>query len=128
MPKRVAGCVLTFFVMAAVWLIIDLGSIENVLAFFGNVLSNHVLGLAPAALGKLMNLKNAAVPIVSALICLAADAVLRRGLSGKEETVGFTVFKSVTAILLLVTFILCVTLLLPQFPSLASSVLEAPFI
>ena len=125
---RAFGSVLTFLVVMVGWSVVASGGLDDIAAFCRSVLSNQLFYISHSAADKLFNLKFIILPVLGIAVSLAASRVLEKWDEKSSERMSATVFKYVTAVLLLLFFALGITLLLPQFPGLSSDVFGVNFI
>jgi len=102
--------------------------LSDMAGFCGSVLSNDVFYISHSAADELLNIKFVIIPVIGAAVSWAGAYVLEKWDEKGCDTVGHTVFKCLTAALLLLSFAVGVILLLPQFPELSSDVFGVSFI
>lgn len=118
--RYVGGCVATFLIMMTAWSVVNAESVSGIIAFGKMISSNGVFYISRRALYEMMNLKYFILPLVAAGLSYAASEIIKRDGGDSDESTGFTVAKWSTALALIIMFVVCVTLLLPQFPDLAT--------
>ena len=91
------------------------------------LLLNSPASLSNVAADELTNLKYLIIPILGCAVSLSVSWVLKND-EQKGEMLGFTAFKYATVLFLLVLFLGCVMLLLPQFPQLAADIFGKNFV
>ena len=126
--KKLLGSILTFFVVGLGWAVVASDGLSDMAGFCGSVLSNDVFYISHSAADELLNIKFVIIPVIGAAVSWAGAYVLEKWDEKGCDTVGHTVFKCLTAALLLLSFAVGVILLLPQFPELSSDVFGVSFI
>lgn len=126
--KKFLSSVLTFFMVGIGWAVILSDGLSDIADFCGSVLSNPVSYISHSAADALLNPKFVIIPVAGVVVSWAAARILEKWDEKSGENMGYTVFKYLTATVLLISFTVGVILLLPQFPELSSDVLGSSFI
>ena len=119
---KIPCAAITFIIMTLVWGVVGLGGIGQVEQSLKHIFETPASYVSFEALEKLAALKYTLVPIVAAVLLLLVSCATRErtGSGEKDYTVAEIVVRSVAIVILILMFVICLTMLLPQFPNLGT--------
>ena len=112
--------VLTFATMMLVWVLFNTRNLADTEDLIRELASNGAFYAPYEVLAELTNLKYLLVPLISAVAVFFSSRILECEKKGSDTdyTRHQMIQKTISAMVLLALFLLCVVLLLPQFPEL----------
>ena len=112
--------VLTFATMMLVWVLFNTRNLADTEDLIRELASNGAFYAPYEVLAELTNLKYLLVPLISAVVVFFSSRILECEKKGSDTdyTRHQMIQKTISAMVLLALFLLCVVLLLPQFPEL----------
>ena len=137
---KVVGSTVTLLTACFFWWFIRVGNVEEIISLFTSAAEKQPFFLTPYMMSVIGDVKYL-MPIAVAVGCRVIERLIRReelyldslqSVSGAVEapcdSLRITVAKYASAVLLLAAFCFAITILLPQYPELASVNYFIPFI
>ena len=123
--------ILTFFVMSAVWQLISESSVDLFVREIKEAASFAFGYSTYEVLGVIVSWKNFVIPAASAFVAEFALRVLKADSQDSdtgELRIGQMIWRSAAVLLLVLAFVVCILMILPQFPGLVYHGFENSFI
>ena len=119
---KIPCALLTFVFMTLIWGVVGLGGIGQVGELLIHIFNTSVNYVSFEALEKLAAFKYTMVPFAAAVLMMFVSRVMLVGKKSEENdyTLPEIIMRSAAVAVLVAVFIICVIILLPQFPQLGT--------